>query len=173
MAALAPYGITAATLTAFQTTINNYQTKVPTPRNAAALKVTLRKNIKNLIKETDKVLKEQMDKTVIGFKTANPNFVSTYKINRIIIDPSKTITTLKGTVTNSADNSFIIGATLKVDGTQLKAITNDKGDYEIKPITPGTANVIVSAPKFKDNTITNITVKKGQINKQDISLTPA
>lgn len=173
LAALAPYGITAATLTTFQTTIDNYQAKVPTPRNAAALKVTIRTNLRNLIKETDKVLKEQMDKPVVGLKTTNPNFVTTYKANRIIIDPSKSATTLKGTVTNSADNSFIVGSSVTIEGTKLNAITNDKGEYEIKPITIGTANLIASASKFKDKTILNIAVKKGQINKQDISLDPA
>lgn len=173
LAALAAYGITAATVTTLQTTINNYQNKVPDPRNAAAQKATIRLNLKNLIKEADKVLKLQMDKTVVAFKTANPDFVSTYKINRIIIDPSKTTTTLKGTVINSADNSFIAGATIAIEGTTIKAITNDKGEYEIKPIIPGTVNIIVSAPKFKDTTKTNIIIKQGQINKQDIALNPA
>ena len=173
LAALTPYGITAATLTTFQTTIDNYKTKVPTPRNAAALKATIRTNLRNLIKETDKVLKEQMDKTVVGFKTTNPDFTKTYKTNRIILDPSKTATTLQGTVTNSADNTFVVGATVAIEGTKLNAITNDKGEYEIKPITIGTANLIASASKFKDKRISNIAVKKGQINKQDISLDPA
>ena len=173
LAALASYGITASTLTTFQTTIDNYQTKVPTPRNAAVLKVTIRTNLKNLIKETDKVLKEQMDKTVVGLKATNPDFVTTYKANRVIIDPTKTTTTLKGTVTNSADKTFIAGATVTIDGTKLNAITNESGDYEIKPITPGTVNITATAPKFKGTTKTNITVKLGQINKQDISLDPA
>ena len=106
-----------------------------------------------------------MDKTVVGFKTTNPDFTKTYKTNRIILDPSKTATTLKGTVTNSADNTFVVGATVAIEGTKLNAITNDKGEYEIK--------LIASASKFKDKRISNIAVKKGQINKQDISLDPA
>lgn len=114
-----------------------------------------------------------MDKTVVGFKTTNPDFTKTYKTNRIILDPSKTATTLKGTVTNSADNTFVVGATVAIEGTKLNAIRNDKGEYEMKPITIGTANLIASASKFKDKRISNIAVKKGQINKQDISLDPA
>ena len=173
LAALAPYGITAATLTTFQTTIDNYQTKVPTPRNAAALKVTIRTNLRNLIKETDKVLKEQMDKTAVGFKTSNPDFVRTYKANRVIIDPTKTTTTLKGAITNSVDKKFIAGATVVIEGTKLNAITNESGEYEIKPAPVGTFNIIATATKFKDQTKTNVAIKQGQINKQDFPLDPA
>ena len=49
LAALAPYGLTAASLTALQTTIDGYQAKVPTPRNSAAQKKTIRENLKKLI----------------------------------------------------------------------------------------------------------------------------
>ncbi len=173
LAALAAYGITATTVTTLQTTINNYQSKVPDPRNAAAQKATIRTNLEKLIKEADTVLKLQMDKTIVGFKAANPDFVMTYKNNRIIVDPSKTSTTLKGVITSSADNTFIKGATITIEGSTAKATTNDMGEYEIKPITAGTFNIKIAAPKFKDKDKTSIVIKKGQINQQDSTLTPA
>jgi hypothetical protein len=76
--ALKDYGITATTLDILLTTINNYQAKVPDPRNATAQKATIRTNLKNLIKEADDILKLQMDKTVLGFKATHPDFVKTY-----------------------------------------------------------------------------------------------
>ncbi len=173
LAALAAYGTTATTITTLQTTIDNYQSKVPDPRNAAAIKATVRINLKNLIAEADKILKLQMDKTIASFKTTNPDFVTTYKINRIIIDPSQTTTTLKGVVKNAADNSVIAGATIKAEGAVAKVTTNEKGEYEIKPIMQGKTNLTISATKFKDTTIPNVTIKKGQINKQDITLDPS
>jgi Carboxypeptidase regulatory-like domain len=172
-AALKDYGITAATADTLLTTINDYQAKVPDPRNAAAQKATVRANLKNLIKEAEQILKLQMDKTVLGFKTSNPDFVKTYKSNRIIIDPSKTTTSLKGTITSLVDNTFIKGAAITIDTTSLKATTNETGDYEIKPIPSGTYTLKVSAPKYKDTVKTGIAIKQGQINKQDISIEPA
>jgi hypothetical protein len=160
--ALKPYGITAAGLDALQTEIDNYQVKVPTPRNSGAQKKTIRENIKNLIKETDIVLKEQLDKTIVGFKATNPDFIYTYKANRIIIDPGKSTTTLKGIIQNAADKSPVSDATIIVKETGNKASGNATGTYEIKPIPAGTYTVTISAPKFKEKTETNVTVKQGQ-----------
>ena len=170
LAALASYGLTAAGLTALQTEIDTYQAKVPTPRNSAAQKKTIRENLKKLIKEADTVLKEQMDKTVVGFKAAHPDFVSTYKANRIIIDPGKTQTTLKGLILNSMDKLPVGGAAIVVVETGNKASSNEKGGYEIKPIPAGIYTISISAPKYKDKTEKEVTVKQGQITNMDIVL---
>ena len=172
-AALKDYGITATTLDTLLTTINNYQAKVPDPRNAAAQKATVRANLKNLIKEADQILKLQMDKTVLGFKTSNPDFVKTYKANRIIIDPGQSATTLKGTILNSVDKVVVSGATIVVVETGSKATSNEKGSYQIKPIPAGIYTISISAPKYKDKTEKEVTVKQGQNTTLDFVLDPA
>lgn len=172
IASLAPYGITAATVATLLTTINNYQSKVPDPRNAAAQKATIRINLKNLIKETGTILKLQMDKTAVGFKSANPDFYNTYKVNRIIIDPSKTTTALKGIITSSAGQTFVAGATIAIEGTTSKATTNQFGEYEIKPSPVGTFSITATIVNFNSKTLSGIIIKQGQINKQDISINP-
>jgi hypothetical protein len=171
LAALAPYGISAATVTTLQASIDNYQAAVPTPRNAAAQKITIRTNLKNLIKEADTVLKLQMDKTIVALKTSNPDFVTTYKSNRVILDPSKTSTSLKGVIQSSADNSFIDSATILLDPTGATTTTNKLGQYEIKPVTAGTYTVIVTATKYQQIKQTDVVIKQGQINKLDFVLT--
>lgn len=171
LAALTAYGITTTTISTLLTSINNYQSKVPDPRNAAAQKATVRANLKNLIKEAENVLKLQMDKTIVGFKATHPDFVTTYKTNRIILDPSKTTTTLKGVITNSADNTFITSATILLDPSGVTSNTNKLGEYEIKPIAAATYTIVVSAPKYKQIKENDIIVKQGQINKQDFTLT--
>ena len=173
LAALTPYGISAATVTTLQNTIDNYQSKVPDPRNAAAQKVTIRTNLKNLIKEADTVLKLQMDKTIVGLKTTHPDFVSAYKSNRVIIDPSKTGTSIKGQIRSSADKSFIKGATILLVETKVKVTSNEMGEYEIKPIASGQYSLSVTASKYKVTVLNDVTVKQGQANKQDIILDPA
>jgi len=171
--AMAAYGLTEASLNALQTEIDNYQAKVPTPRNSAAQKKTIRANIKNLFKEADTVLKEQMDKTLAGFKATNPDFVSTYKANRVIIDPGTSITTLKGVILNSKDKSPVSGATILVVETGNKASGNEKGSYQIKPISAGIYTISISAPKYKDKTEKEVTVKQGQNTTLDFIVDPA
>jgi len=91
LAALATYGVTAPMLAAIQTSMTNYSDSVPKPQNTKATKKTENTNIKETIKEVDNVLKNEMDKLVVSYKTANPNFVETYFNVRVIIDP-KSIT---------------------------------------------------------------------------------
>jgi hypothetical protein len=88
LAALADYGVTTAMVTALQTNIDNYNGAVPKPKLVKANKTTETANIKTTIKDIDNVLVNEMDKLVVGFKTANPNFVSDYKNLRVIIDPN-------------------------------------------------------------------------------------
>lgn len=172
-AALADYGISSTTAGTLLTAISNYQAKVPDPRNAAAQKATIRTNLKNLVKEANQILKLQMDKTVLGFKTSYPDFVSTYKASRIIIDPRQSATTLKGVIVNSMDKSPVSGAAIIVVETAGKTTSNEKGSYEIKPIPAGIYTINVSASKFKDKTQKEVTVKQGQNNTIDFLLDPA
>ena len=172
LTALAPYGITTTTIATLQSTIDNYQAKVPTPRNAAAQKSTIKKNLVSLFKETDKVLKEQLDKTLVAFKAVNPDFVKTYKSNRIIIDPAKTTTTLKGKITNSKDGTVVANATIIIAPTGATGTTTKLGFYTIKPIAQGTYTAKITATNYTPKEQTEIVVKQGQINKQDITLDP-
>ena len=88
LAALADYGVTAATLTALQTDMDNYSGSVAKPRLAKTQKTTDNKNVKATMKEIDNILKEEMDKTVVAFRKTNPDFVTKYKEVRKIVDPA-------------------------------------------------------------------------------------
>ncbi len=168
--ALADFGITAPLLASLQTTIIAYKLKVPTPRNAAADKKTIRLNQKNLFAATDLLLKEQMDKTLSGFKATNPDFVNTYKANRVIIDPGKVTTELTGTVTDAADNTPIKDATVLIVETGISVITNPQGIYQIKPVVPAIYTVKISRVGFEDSVQTNIKVKLGAVNQLNAAL---
>lgn len=87
LVALADYGVTAAKLTALQTNMDNYASATPKPRLAKTQKTTDNKNVKAVMKEIDDILKNEMDKTVVVFRAANPNFVTKYTEVRKIVDP--------------------------------------------------------------------------------------
>ncbi|MFY8127088.1 MAG: hypothetical protein ACOVMM_01825 [Chitinophagaceae bacterium] len=87
LTSLADYGITPATLTALQTAMDNYAAATPKPRLAKTQKTTDNKNVRTTMKEIDDILKNEMDKTVVVFRKANPNFVTKYTEVRKIVDP--------------------------------------------------------------------------------------
>lgn len=88
LTALADYQVTAATLTAFQKSMDDYSAAVPTPRLAITAKTTDNKLVKATIKEISNILKNEMDKTAVSFRKANPIFVTEYFEARKIIDPA-------------------------------------------------------------------------------------
>lgn len=162
VAALTPYGITAATLTAFATAISNYSSAVPNPRNAVSQRKAYKKELKKLFGEADQLLKEQTDKLIVNLKSTHPDFVTAYKSNRVIIDPAKSGTLIKGKIINAADNKGIKDATIEIVGTAITDKTSTTGLFTVKPGAAGTYSIKISKPGFQDKTVTGIVVQLGQ-----------
>lgn len=174
LVALADYGITAPMLTAFQDNITAYASSVPKPRNAKNLKETYSENIKLQIKDIDKLLKDEMDKTIRIFKPTHPDLISNYKFARIILDPAHTVTQLRGIITNSLDNAPLKNAQIAITGPKnLTKKSNTAGEYSFKPATKGTYNITVSLDGFETRSIDDFKIKMGKITTLDISLIPA
>lgn len=103
--ALKDYGIRAPNLTRLQTAIDAYAAHSPKPRTAASQRKTALANLTELFKETDQILRDQMDKLIATFNPAHPDFVKTYESNRIIIDPpSKAATPPQKSLINPNEN---------------------------------------------------------------------
>lgn len=173
MAALADFGVTAAGITDLQNIMNDYSTAVPKPRSAKALKETYSKNLKLLIKQGDDLLKNQMDKFVANFKNTQPDFVSTYKAARVIIDPSKSTTQIKGNVSSETGEEPVGNATVQIIGlTAASVTTNAEGFYVQKPVIPGIYEINVIAVGFQPKNITGVEAQLGKTTTLDIQLTP-
>lgn len=84
--ALTDYGVTDAKLTALQTAINNFAQNAQKPRSAITDRATVKANIRNYFAQADAILDDQMDKLVETLSADHPDFVSTYKNARIIVD---------------------------------------------------------------------------------------
>lgn len=177
LAELADYGVTTANLAALQTAIDSYTGQIPKPRAAVSERATAKANIKQYFKEADAILNEQMDKLAVNFKTANPDFVSEYTSNRIIIDPATTTTQLKGTVTTQTDGKPVKGATVTAEsiGTfgptiSRSATTDPAGKYNIKPIPPGDYTITVTATGLTNFEADPIHAKLGTNNHLDVEM---
>ncbi|HEX8249697.1 MAG TPA: carboxypeptidase-like regulatory domain-containing protein [Pyrinomonadaceae bacterium] len=170
VAALADYGINAAKLTELQTAINDFADAAPKPRAAKTTHSTIVASLTQLFDEADAILTERMDPLIGLFAATNPDFVATYQSARIIVDAPTTATQLKGTVTNQADGTPVIDATVTIVEAAKTAQTDSTGKYTIKPVEIGTYTVTVTKTGFNDFQITGVEIKLGQVNSLNVEL---
>jgi len=127
--------------------------------------------------DTDAILKGQMEKIVVAFRAANPDFVTGYESNRIIIDPATTTTKITGLVINSADEKPVKDATVTATGTNGQATgvtksttTSSTGKYALKPLPPGEYTIKLEAAGFQTVTETQFQTKIGTNNHLDVGM---
>lgn len=92
----------------------------------------------------------------------------------LIVDPSLDATdgTLSGTITDGETGEPLIGATVRIEGTSLGAITDLDGHFTILGIPKGVYTVIVSYVSYKTETIDNAVIDPGQNAKLELTLYP-
>jgi len=172
IAELAPYGITASSITDLQTAIDAYAAKISSPRNAVSQRASYSKAITALFKQADGILKKQLDKMALNFQAANIDFYNTYKSNRTIIDPGTSATSIAGTVTNSDNGQPVAGAHVQLVGNGHADVTDAQGNYILKSIEIGTQQVKITCAGFADDTISNIIVKLGKTTTVSAAISP-
>jgi hypothetical protein len=86
LAGLAEYGITAGTITNFQSLIDSYNAISQTPRSAIATRKAAIANLKVQFKEVATFLKKVLDKLIITLKPTYPIFTEEYFYDRNIYD---------------------------------------------------------------------------------------
>lgn len=86
LADLAPYGVTAAKLTALKAKIEAYSASISKPRDAVGSGSTATKQMGDEFDAADAALNDQMDALAPQFAAANAKFVEDYNNARIIVD---------------------------------------------------------------------------------------
>lgn len=81
--------------------------------------------------------------------------------------------TISGTVRNSATQEAIPGATIRLEGTNLGAFANARGEYSVKKIPPKSYTVVATSVGFKPTQLFNIVVTSGNVVNLVIELEPA
>ncbi|MBK8443942.1 MAG: carboxypeptidase regulatory-like domain-containing protein [Sphingobacteriales bacterium] len=166
---LADYALNAAALTTLQNAMNNYTNATPLVRNAIGNRSTFRINIKNLLKETDDLLKNQLDKISLQFKNTNPDFLLTYRQLRIIIDPTRTTTGIKIELKNNQTLLPVPNATISIAELNINATTGAGGIAHIKPVPHGNYTLLISAPGYQ-NAQSAVKVIQGKSNPLALQL---
>jgi ribosomal protein L13E len=171
---LETFGLSATHANLLNMAIDDYTNQVAKPQNARTVLTTYTKGIKQLIKETDTLLKEQLDKLIVCFKNAHPEFVAKYKASRTIYDPPTQRTQIKGKVLAGDSGKQVKNATVQLAGpTELLLQTNAAGNFTIKPLPPGTYQVLVKAAGFADTVLEELVVKLGKVTRVAVNLTAA
>lgn len=170
--ALADFGITAGSLTALQAAITAYSVKVPAPGTAQLTKSTATFNLRKLFKETDVILKMQVDRFVLTFKSSNPDFYTAYQKARVIKDLGATHTKFRVLVQDQ-DGSPIEGATVSLVQNNLVAysmVTDGLGKQLLIKIKPGIYTIRAEKTGFVKKEQTGVQFKAGKEVRRTASL---
>lgn len=87
---ITPYGVDQDKLDELQTAYLELVEIANLPRQAIVSRKVITENINDLLKEVDKVLKEQLDRLIVALKDDERDFVLTYEGARTIIDSPAT-----------------------------------------------------------------------------------
>jgi hypothetical protein len=72
-------------LSDLQTAIDDYQQKLTSPRNAVTQRAARGAALNNLFKQANDILRSQLDKVAVQFKSSAEDFFVVYKKNRAIV----------------------------------------------------------------------------------------
>lgn len=172
IAELPGYGLRAEGLDAFSDAIDDYRLLIDKPKAAIATQVGVRKQLDALHAETDALLRGRMDKLIIQFREAQPEFVDIYKSSRMIFDPPTVHTRLKGIVT-TPDGQRLAGVSLlfESDDLSVTVVTGDDGTYD-KVMKNGIYSVHAVKTGLQPFDRSNLKIKRGKVNHLDFVLKP-
>ena len=77
---------------------------------------------------------------------------------------------IRGIVTDKLSQTPIIGATVQINNSEIKAITDEKGNYVLTEITPDRYNIKVFFVGYKEVVIPNVIVTSGKEVILDIAM---
>lgn len=90
--------------------------------------------------------------------------------NNYALDKQGTTGKIAGKVTDAKDKSPLIGATIKVDGTNLGAITDESGEFTILNVDVGEYSVTASYIGYDPVTVPGVRISADLTSRVDFSL---
>lgn len=183
LTALTPYGITAATQTAFLAAINAYVVAIPKPRVGVAETKQSTLQLANAFTSAESAL-GNIDAIIEIVKLTQNNFYNGYKSVRKLIEMGIGSLAVKGLVTDAATGEPVKGVTVSFSlngvamaktATQTPEVVKksaDKGGFNIKSLAAGTYQVTLKKAGYAAQTVI-ISVNDGEMTVMDISLVRA
>jgi hypothetical protein len=172
---LSAYGLTTLILTGLQNDIGRFSAMTAAPRQARVTKQAITARITLLFRDTDKLLKLQIDSVMARFKTSNSEFFSTYKAARQIIKLGATHTSLRLTLKDRQGNP-VAGANISLlqnNRVRYTGISSASGTLSIPRVSPLAYDLQIEKPNFKTHIEAGINFRAGKRVKRAVLLAPA
>ena len=170
-AALIPFGIIAATITALQDDLDDWNSAKPGPTNKKSNRKTADIAIDTQFDEADELLKEQLDNAIAPFRTSHPDFYNRYFENRKIINNPTSHTKARGLITDNNGNP-LFNVAVTVFGQTYTTTSLLNGTYSLKIPVPAIYTIIFTLPGYQTLQVTNIEIKLGQATTLNVTLIP-
>ena len=181
LTALAPYGITAAILTALKAAINLFNAAIPTTRTGKTETKAATDQLAILFAANDDLL-AKFDLLVEVVRLSQPAFYSAYKDNRKVIDTANGSLALTALITDALTGEAIKGAkaTFVLQNATNKAVTTKtekpfvkttalKGIFKIKSLADGIYTVTIEKTGYKTVTVT-VNIANGDMTVLNVQL---
>lgn len=181
VAALATYGITAATQTALASAIAAYNASIGKPGAGRSEGAQTTKQLATLFKTAEAAL-ANMDIAVEIVRLTQVNFYNGYKSARKVIGTGTSTLSVKGMVADAQTGAPIKGVTVSfaLDGGMSRAKgaastpdvvkkSADKGGFNVKSLPAGTYLVSLKKAGYAD-LVTSVSVNDGEMSIVDAKL---
>lgn len=169
LASLGPYGITAATLSSFQTAISAFAQAMKNPSEAIAKRKGATEKLAILIPELTDWLRTTMDNLIITLTPSAPEFVQIYQNVRLIDSSPSYHFGLTTSCLDAANQLPIAGVKLSISSLGISRTSGATGYNTYRSIPEGSYQIEVSHPNYITKTIT-FTVVAGQTTELAILL---
>ena len=167
--ALVDYGITADILTSLDHLADVFEGKAPAPRSAINQRSDAGERAAELVSQTNAILKKTIDKLVLQFEQSDPEFYSQYWKSRIIVDAATSGTSLVVDV-SGPDAQPLAAAEVRIEGTDIKGVTDARGKCILKDLEPGTRKITIYHKDYTQKTLEEVKLKPGKSNKVKAAL---
>jgi hypothetical protein len=157
---LKDFGTTQKMVDEYKLIATNFREVLALPQIIIAERRTLTQKLKDLFKQLDEMLNEDLDNYMMQFITKNPDFYSDYENARVIYDDVTISKSLMGKVTGGeAEIEVITYVTITVkfkagtDWKEYTARTSKKGNYQFKGLPEGKCTVTFQKNYYETLTI--------------------
>lgn len=171
IAALAAHGLTPAMVLTLKDKTDAFAAVVADPTHAMDHHIVYTENLRVLMKETNDILREDMDPNMELFSITNPEFYNLYQASRQIIDlhgpgVADPVGNLKGVVRDATTNNVIPGVQIADINSDVATETDGNGAF-ILPLAPGTYDIRATKDdQYTEQEMTDLVV----VNKQDTNV---
>jgi hypothetical protein len=162
-----PYGITAGALDAIASLAARFNDLIGKARQSDSGNAVTNTAINHVI-DLLRANITNFNLLVDEFETGNPGFVQAYRINSSVDNVGIRHSGIEGTVRNSS-GGVIAHATIQLDGTNKKAVTNLLGIYRLDRVAPDDYVVNVSASGYTSQQVVH-RISRGKMDELDFHL---